>query len=227
MNAHKLHNAANKICTQIQTASSIEMPIPREIRWNVSASMMPLQVRACWSLSEDFLGLLMTFSGRRLTSTSSQVRATGYHSSRDARLAPEEVLFQRKGAPQRYQEKDVYFAHEDLPAEGRGILPDSDTLTATHNYVSQFFEVAGHGYRVLGQERNPRPAERSMDETALLAFGMLFEEASRDALGRNGDLVFTEASTEAETPEVDGAARTSGDMMLRGPNPKRRKIADT
>lgn len=35
-----------------------------------------------------------------------------------------------------------------------------------------------------------------MDETALLAFGILLEEASRDALGKRGDLVFTEPATE-------------------------------
>ena len=38
--------------------------------------------------------------------------------------------------------------------------------------------------------------ERSMDETALLAFGILLEEAGRQALGENGDLVFTEAAEE-------------------------------
>jgi hypothetical protein len=31
-----------------------------------------------------------------------------------------------------------------------------------------------------------------MDETALLALGILMEEATRDILGQTGDLVFTE-----------------------------------
>lgn len=31
-----------------------------------------------------------------------------------------------------------------------------------------------------------------MDETALLAFGIVLEEAAQEALGYNGDLVFTE-----------------------------------
>jgi hypothetical protein len=35
-----------------------------------------------------------------------------------------------------------------------------------------------------------------MDETALLAFGILLEEAGREALGKAGDLVFTEAAME-------------------------------
>jgi hypothetical protein len=52
-----------------------------------------------------------------------------------------------------------------------------------------------------------------MDETALLAFGILLEEASRDALGKKGDLVFTEgmevgehgrSDSEVEDAEVFG-----------------------
>ena len=51
-----------------------------------------------------------------------------------------------------------------------------------------------------------------MDETALLAFGILLEEAGREGLGRRGDLVFTEgmeaeakAEAEAEAQPVPGA----------------------
>lgn len=47
--------------------------------------------------------------------------------------------------------------------------------------------------------------ERSMDETALLAFGILLEEASREVLGQRGDLVFTEG--------VVGADGSSGDEV--------------
>ena len=42
----------------------------------------------------------------------------------------------------------------------------------------------------LGREDNLDV--RSMDETALLAFGILLEEAARETLGKDGDLVFTE-----------------------------------
>jgi hypothetical protein len=48
-----------------------------------------------------------------------------------------------------------------------------------------------------------------MDETALLAFGILLEEAGREALGKAGDLVFTEPLTgpkTAATSRVDKAA---------------------
>ncbi|KAI1270184.1 hypothetical protein F5Y18DRAFT_367416 [Xylariaceae sp. FL1019] len=106
----------------------------------------------------------------------------------DPTLAPEEVLFRRSDAPIRFAEKDIYNAHEDLPDGGRRVLPDSDMLKAVHSY-------AAHFYGALNGEAvgaSPSIDERSMDETALLAFGILLEEASREALGRKGDLVFTE-----------------------------------
>ncbi|KAI0406480.1 hypothetical protein F4802DRAFT_557881 [Xylaria palmicola] len=112
-------------------------------------------------------------------------------SRRNPTLAPEEVLFRRAGAPVRYAEKDICQAHEDLPDGGRGILPDSDLLKTVHSYASRF-------YADLPANRQTRDAagegvsERSMDETALLAFGILLEEAGREALGKRGDLVFTE-----------------------------------
>jgi hypothetical protein len=37
-----------------------------------------------------------------------------------------------------------------------------------------------------------------MDETALLALGILLEEAGKDVLGKRGDLVFTEGMEEEE-----------------------------
>ncbi|XXH03997.1 hypothetical protein Hte_010406 [Hypoxylon texense] len=118
---------------------------------------------------------------------------------RDPTLAPEEVLFRRIGAPVRYAEKDIYQAHEDLRDGGRGVLPDGDMLKAIHSYSSHF-------YTALAARRNEAAAaaaaaagaavgngdERSMDETALLAFGILLEETGREVLGRKGDLVFTE-----------------------------------
>ncbi|KAI8629928.1 hypothetical protein F5Y19DRAFT_63892 [Xylariaceae sp. FL1651] len=100
-------------------------------------------------------------------------------SRRDPTLAPEEVLFKRSGAPVRFAEKDIYHSHEGLCDGGRHILPDSDMLKAIHSYAGHFY-----GANVID--------ERSMDETALLAFGILLEETSREVLGKKGDLVFTE-----------------------------------
>lgn len=80
--------------------------------------------------------------------------------------------------------------------------------------------------------------ERSMDETALLAFGILLEEAGRDVLGRHGDLVFTEADDEgrAGTPSSTGPdeavdvsavaiADEESQPETRFPLRKRRKVA--
>ncbi|KAI4195389.1 MAG: hypothetical protein LQ346_003465, partial [Caloplaca aetnensis] len=51
-------------------------------------------------------------------------------------LPPEEVLFRRRNAPERYEEDDFYFAHEKLD---QGQLPDSDLLKAVHAYASDFY----------------------------------------------------------------------------------------
>lgn len=121
------------------------------------------------------------------------------HSTKDQPLAPEEVLFRRKGAPQRYEEHDIYLSHQrDLPRSGRGVLPDSDLLKAVHSYSS-------HYYGALKRSQGGQPLdERSMDETALLAFGILLEEAGREVLGRRGDLVFTEAAEPEEEKSSSG-----------------------
>ena len=104
-------------------------------------------------------------------------------------IRPDEALFRRKGAPGRFLEHDIYFSHQrDLPRDGRGVLPDSDLLKAVHAYSSRFY---GAQRKIQGDYGDTD--ERSMDETALLAFGILLEEAGREALGRRGDLVFTEA----------------------------------
>ncbi|KAI3342501.1 hypothetical protein F4824DRAFT_446456 [Ustulina deusta] len=113
-------------------------------------------------------------------------------SRRNPILSPEEALFRRSGAPVRYAEKDIYQAHEGLPDGGRNILPDSDMLKSIHSYASHFYGDLPAIKQVIGTETGEGVSERSMDETALLAFGILLEEASREALGKRGDLVFTE-----------------------------------
>lgn len=113
-------------------------------------------------------------------------------SRRNPTLSPEEVLFRRLGAPVRYVERDIYQAHEQLPDGGRGILPDSDLLKTIHSYASQFYGDLPANKRTIDDATGEGVSERSMDETALLAFGILLEEASCEALGENGDLVFTE-----------------------------------
>jgi hypothetical protein len=109
------------------------------------------------------------------------------------KLAPDDVLFRRKDAPERYAEHDIYRAHEwDLPNSGRGILPQSDLLKAIHEYSSEFYGTLNRHQGISESGRNLD--EGSMDETALLAFGILLEEAGREVLGRRGHLVFTEVT---------------------------------
>ncbi|KAI5927459.1 hypothetical protein F4810DRAFT_651145 [Camillea tinctor] len=131
---------------------------------------------------------------------------------RDPTLAPEDVLFQRRRAPVRFAEKDIYFAHEELPNGGQGpgaVLPDSDMLKAIHSYASEFYAAlaaqcdsggaSGRGISRIQTAGNVD--ERSMDETALLALGILLEEAGREILGKRGDLVFTEG-LEVTAPQI-------------------------
>lgn len=51
--------------------------------------------------------------------------------------------------------------------------------------------------------RGPPIDEYSMDETALLAFGIILEEAAQEVVGRTGDLVFTEGVPEAQHTDKD------------------------
>lgn len=105
---------------------------------------------------------------------------------------PDQVLFRSKGAPERFEENDTYFAHRNLPPGVR--LPDSDLLKAIHAYASDFY---GSGY--LG---NTNIDFRSLDETALLAMGILLEEAAAHILGKTGDLAFVEGEEVERKPKT-------------------------
>ena len=101
-----------------------------------------------------------------------------------AAVPPDEVLFRRKTGPVRYEEDDIYSADRHLQAHQR--LPESDLLKVVHAYVADYYgSVAIEGHR---------QDFRSMDETALLAMGILLEEAAVDILGQTGDLAFVEPS---------------------------------
>ena len=106
-------------------------------------------------------------------------------------VPPEEVLFRRKGAPTRYEEDDLYWADRKLNDNQK--LPESDLLKAIHAYSSDFYGRAVKGRGKVDFE--------SLDETALLAVGILMEEMARDALGETGDLAFVEG----ENSGVNGA----------------------
>jgi hypothetical protein len=97
------------------------------------------------------------------------------------------VLFRSRNAPTRYAESDIYFSDERRsPID----LPESDLLKALHSYTSDFYSRATADVGAGDW--------KSLDETALIAFGFLMEEASRDILGQTGDLVFTEGEEVTE-----------------------------
>ncbi|KAF2877815.1 hypothetical protein BDV95DRAFT_2593 [Massariosphaeria phaeospora] len=107
-------------------------------------------------------------------------------------LRPDEILFKARNAPTRYDETDYYFAHKDL-SPGQE-LPSGDLLSATHGYISGL-------YATTAQNRKQH-AWTSMDETALIALGILMEETAREVLGDTGDLAFLEGADDDGVPEA-------------------------
>ncbi|EXJ53749.1 uncharacterized protein A1O5_12998 [Cladophialophora psammophila CBS 110553] len=96
-------------------------------------------------------------------------------------IAPEEVLIRRSTIPE-HTIYESYDAAGELP--GTQKLPESDMLKAIHAYASDFYSRATEEQGTLDF--------RTLDETALIAFGILLEEAVKEALGQNGDMVFVE-----------------------------------
>ena len=118
------------------------------------------------------------------------------------------MLFRRKGAPIRYEEDDFYWADRNLTDSQK--LPESDLLKAIHAYASDFYGRAVKGRGKVDFE--------SLDETALLAVGILMEEMARDALGETGDLAFVEGEDSgvigAEEVDPLEASASSGEENL-------------
>jgi hypothetical protein len=124
-------------------------------------------------------------------------------------VSPEAVLFRQKNAPTRYVESDMYFANEQgLNSE----LPDSDLLKALHCYTSDFYSRATADGGLSDW--------RSLDETALIALGILMEEAARHTLGQTGDFAFTEGEEVGDPNKVPsvqnpppGVKRTTASVL--------------
>lgn len=157
-------------------------------------------------------------------------------------LSPGDALFLPESAPQRFREFDPYPMHRHLvgsEAEAAGLrqwiddvsarendegelesdevieamksavrvgrLPDGDLLRAVHGFSSRYYGVHG-GKRDW----------RSLDETALLAIGILLEETVGVALGENGYRAFLESEgVLEEKPEVSEVERDSGPRQAR------------
>lgn len=88
-------------------------------------------------------------------------------------------------------EEENYFAHENLRSDTA--LPSSEMLETIHAYAADFYEFA--------TENHGLHDHHSMDETALIAMGILVEELAKEALGDTGDLVLVEG--EAVLNEMD------------------------
>jgi hypothetical protein len=98
-------------------------------------------------------------------------------------VPPDEVLFRRQGAPERYEESDVYQPpHPPTP------LPDADLLKFLHRYASDFYSKATSDKGHIDFQ--------SLDETALLALGILLEETAAHHLGDTGHSAFIEDENE-------------------------------
>lgn len=100
-------------------------------------------------------------------------------------VPPEEALYRRDGAPIRYEEDDEYFQNRHLTADQR--LPDSDLLKIIHTYAADFYAATS--------EAGGKLDERSLNETALLALGILLEESVEKLLGKTGHLALVEDNT--------------------------------
>lgn len=106
-------------------------------------------------------------------------------------LRPEEVLLRRVNAPDDIPH-DYYDVDLKLDPETQE-LPDADLLKDIHGYVSEFYETLSVDTTSgTGTEDRNAADFKSLDETALLAMGILLEEACKETLGENGDMVFSE-----------------------------------
>ena len=141
-------------------------------------------------------------------------------------IPPDEVLFRRLGAPERDIHDDYYWADRHLSE--KQVLPDSDLLKAIHSYAADFYNAMGDKGRVNFL---------SMDETALLAIGILLEETADEVLGETGDMVFVEGEAvkaperrrrmEAKAAGISGVEGNSQQQDGEGPlaesSPQQRK----
>lgn len=99
----------------------------------------------------------------------------------------------------RYDEDDIYWADRHLNEDQ--VLPHNDLLKAVHVYAAEYY------HRALGIQGDV--SFRSMEETALLAVGILLEEAAEHILGETGDLALVEGEKLSE-PERDPSIRRLG-----------------
>ena len=128
----------------------------------------------------------VTSSGVLLPFPPPSQRSNPFESHSSIPLHPEEALFKARNAPDRHPAYDFYWADSRLDErDPRQRLPDSDLLKAVHWYAAAFY--------ARGVEGGGEVSVRSLDETALLALGVLLEEAGREVLGKDGEWTLMEA----------------------------------
>ncbi|KAK6497878.1 hypothetical protein TWF481_012277 [Arthrobotrys musiformis] len=110
----------------------------------------------------------VTISGRRLDIRHSKPASA------------DEILFHNPSNPSFVLPDSVKNILEDQKVTGN--LPDSDLLKVVHRYVAEFFAAKGWDEVMT----------RSMDESAMLAIGVILEEYCREMIGKDGDMVFAE-----------------------------------
>lgn len=96
-------------------------------------------------------------------------------------VAPEDYLLRQTRIPEEFLD-DMHDPGGTYSQANK--LPESEMLKAIHTYASDFYASA--------TTNNGTYDFRSLDETALVALGILVEEAVRETLGENGDMVFVE-----------------------------------
>lgn len=111
-------------------------------------------------------------------------------------MRPEELLYRRKNILVESIEEESYFAHEDLPSHQT--LPSSELLETIHAYAADYYQYA--------TADNGKDDHQTMDETALLAMGILIEEMAKEELGETGDLALVEGRELSE--EEDDEEKT-------------------
>ncbi|EKV07791.1 UAF complex subunit Rrn10 [Penicillium digitatum] len=156
----------------------------------------------------------------------SQHRDTASTNARS--LRPEELLYRKQNIPAESIEEKIYFAHENLSSDQT--LPNSELLETIHAYAADYYEYA--------TADNGKDDYQTMDETALLALGILIEEMAKEELGETGDLALVEGQElsgeedEKTAPESDtttklaarAARRKRANSTVRQRS-KRRKLA--
>jgi hypothetical protein len=115
------------------------------------------------------------------------------------------------------EEEENYFAHENIRSDIA--LPNSEILEAIHAYAADFYEFATEDHGLHDHH--------SMDETALIAMGILVEEMAKEALGETGDLVLVEGEELPNDADETGAETDTTNRSQSRERVRRRKRANT